>query len=512
MIVLLLEKNWGSGSIDKINALTYWLSTYPKDVPCFIFGCESTIPDANIERYHHKERDNAVRALCDEVLLRSKSIGVRGKITHAYLTKMLGYDLDKVDVVYEGPGDGIDKLQKFLKKNGCPAEFERSLFEFQLRPHVVYERPVNFDTTIVISRPYITKNDDKVRLNSDITIDGVKKTLWCETSEIYRQFLLSERVDAFVCALLPFAMRAGKDIRCEAPVSEQFLHNLSEVLIPHLCAHDSRIYRTSIFADCESSTLICGNAVATGMSCGVDSFYTAALYYDSKYPSMNLTHLYCGNYLYGNDGPIYERAQNTARDLGLPLVQTATNINETLRLPHLYTHFFKTMFGVLALRKMFRTYYYSSTEDFSYFDLKENSIKDTAKSELLLLYAFSCSDFQVITGGGRSARLEKTQGIINFSTAHKYLNVCLHPEKEQNCGRCAKCMRTLLMLDMLGALDRFENVFDVNDYRDNRIKSFAYLVEQKKSPMLLETYNYFSKADPLLIQEVEDIVHRRMIT
>src|SRR5688500_4934966 len=68
IIVLMLEKNWGSNGIDKINALTYWLSSYPNEIPCFIVGCESTIPDKPLERYRHKERDDALRALCNEVL------------------------------------------------------------------------------------------------------------------------------------------------------------------------------------------------------------------------------------------------------------------------------------------------------------------------------------------------------------------------------------------------------------------------------------------------------------
>lgn len=114
---------------------------------------------------------------------------------------------------------------------------------------------------------------------------------------------------------------------------------------------------------------------------------------------MNLTHLYTGNYIYGNEGAIYERAELVAKDLRLPLVQTRTNINEQLKLPHLYTHFFKTMFGVLAMRKLFRTYYYSTAEDFSHFDLKDNGTNTTAAIELLLLYTFTCFDFNVVTGG-----------------------------------------------------------------------------------------------------------------
>ena len=215
--------------------------------------------------------------------------------------------------------------------------------------------------------------------------------------------------------------------------------------------------------------------------------------------------MYCGNYLYGNEGAIYERAELAAEDLALPLVRTTTNINEALRLPHVYTHFFKTMFGVLALRKLFRIYYYSSAEDFSHFNLKDNSIRDTAELELLLLYVFSCPDFQVVSGGAKSERIEKTRAICTLATAKKFLNVCIYPEKKLNCGKCGKCMRTLLMLDMLSSLDLFRSVFDIDEYRRTRLDSFVYLVEQKRSIMLSEVYRHFLRTEPLLLKEAEEI-------
>ena len=398
----MLEKNWGSKSVNKIKALTHWISSYPKDVPCSLIGCESTIPDMELTRYLDKSREDAIRDLCNEVLKRSNSIGVRGEITFKYLTEVLGYDISKVDIIYEaGSSDNPGRLHNFLIKNKCPIAVEGSALAFQSNPYVMYEKPILFGKQITISRPYVGVTGSTARLSADIFIDNQIKNLYCETDSKYSKYLLSERADAFLTAILPFAMRSGKDIVCEAPVSEQFLHNLNEILIPQLCSHDERLHETKITATEDSSNLDCGDEVATGMSCGVDSFYTVNLYKSSQFKSMNLSYLYCGNYLYGNDGPIYERAELAAKDLGLPLVCTTTNINEALRLPHLYTHFFKTMFGVLALRKLFRIYYYSTAEDFSHFQLENNSTRDTAEIELLLLYTFSCADFQVITGGAK---------------------------------------------------------------------------------------------------------------
>jgi hypothetical protein len=504
MIVLMLEKNWGSSSIEKIRALTYWVSSYPQTIPCYLIGCESTIPSMELSRYLDRDRDDSIRDLCNEVLKRSNSIGVRGKITYTYLVEVLGYEKHKIDIIFQkGSSDNLGLLNKFLIKNNCPIIIEEGALAFQSNPYVVYERPIVFEQKIVISQPYVNIIGDTARLSSDINIDGQIKTLYCETSIKYSKFLLSERTDAFLSILLPFAMRSGKDITCNAPVSEYFLHNLCEILIPQLCAHDNRLYSTKLFAVGDSAILDCGGSVATGMSCGVDSFYTVNLYKSSKFKSMNLSHLYCGNYLYGNDGPIYERAELASEDLGLPLIRTATNINEILRLPHQSTHFFKIMFGVLALRKLFRIYYYSTAEDFSHFNLKNNGTSDTVEIELLLLYVFTCPDFQVLTGGAKSERLEKTSSISNLATARKLLNVCLYPEKTQNCGKCEKCRRTLLMLDMLDSLDLFEAVFDTDEYRKDRLGSFVYLIRQKNSVMLSGVYQHFLKVEPDLIKQAE---------
>jgi hypothetical protein len=363
---------------------------------------------------------------------------------------------------------------------------------------------------IIISAPTICQTENSsIRLSAEVSINGEKKILWCETDQEYEQFLLLERLDAFLVAILPLAMRIGKNIICEAPVTEQFLHNLNQTLIPLLCKGDSRLFNSKIIANTDSSKLISENGIATGMSCGVDSLYTTLMYLNSPFASMNLTHLYTGNYLYGNKGAIYDRADSVAKTLNLKLVKTRTNISELFKqfgLPHVPTHFFKTIFGVLCLRKLFKIYYYSSAGDFaSDFLLKNNSDKDTTNIELLLLYTFSCPDFQILTGGGSVDRLQKTKELINFGVAQKYLNVCLNPYLNINCGKCGKCLRTLLAIDTFDALDSFRNVFDVDEYRKNRLDAFLFLVKGSplRNPYLSGVYQYFLSKEPDLIKQAE---------
>lgn len=509
-IVISLEKNFGANSVDRINNLTYWLSRFPQEIPCYLVGCESTIPpsavhDGTILKYKDNSRDEAIRKLCDEVLSRSNSIGVREHITYLHLTEIIGYKNDRIKIIYEkNKVNNQENLKDFIEDNNSLLKLiERDLLRFQTNPTVIYTPGKVTSKTITISKPHIEKVDKKVRVFSLIGIDDQHQKLWCETDEIYKHFLVTDRADAFVCAVLPFALRTGKDIVCEAPVTEQFLNNINKVLIPNLCKSDTRLHNVKVMASIATDSAICGNAVATGMSCGVDSFYTLIEYSNPNLNHLKLTHLYCGNYLYGNDSLIYKRAEKVADMVDLPLVETTTNINEFFSIPHIYIHFFKTMFGVLSLKKLFKTYIYSSAEDFTQFNMSDNSRRSTADFELLLLYTFSTQDFQILSGGGGASRLEKTTEICEHQVVNEYLNVCLYPNLDTNCGKCPKCLRTLLMIDMNDSLQKFKNVFDIKHYQANRLLAFKHLSKNKDYKMLAETYLYFSKHEPELIKLAE---------
>ena len=102
-------------------------------------------------------------------------------------------------------------------------------------------------------------------MSADIDIDGEVKTLWCEVANQYGEYLLWERSDAFLSAVLPLAMRQGKNIVCKAPLTEEFLHNLTEILVPQLCKYDSRLFHSRILADGDARELPSGDAVALSL-------------------------------------------------------------------------------------------------------------------------------------------------------------------------------------------------------------------------------------------------------
>jgi len=74
------------------------------------------------------------------------------------------------------------------------------------------------------------------------------------------------------------------------------------------------------------------------------------------------------------------------------------------------------------------------------------------------------------------SRIEKTQDIADLEIAHKYLDVCYN---FNNCGHCIKCYRTLIVLDFLDKLDYFKPCFDVEAYKKDRVKAYAWLLLAK---------------------------------
>ena len=134
---------------------------------------------------------------------------------------------------------------------------------------------------ITIGVPKINRNNKKARLTVDVEINGETKQLWLEVDEKYEKFLVKDRCDAFVIALLPVAMKNKKELVCLSPVSEELLHNLRTHLIPTLAKSGKSFYRTRISADIKKDPVKNIGAVGTGMSGGVDSMHVLGEYLDT---------------------------------------------------------------------------------------------------------------------------------------------------------------------------------------------------------------------------------------
>lgn len=336
---------------------------------------------------------------------------------------------------------------------------------------------------IIIGKPFISSNAAKTRCICDISVDGMIRSVWFEVDSKYKEYLVTERADAYVIGLLHWCMLNRHDIKCQVPVTEELLYNIKTILVPSLAKYANNLHAIKI--DAEVAPALKGEEVGTGCSCGIDSFDAIYNHYKSDYPNMDLTYLCINNVGafnecyddYGREKVKEERYQKVdvvSKELGIPIIKTDSNFAETFPQIHLYSHTYSSVFAIYMLKKLWKTYYYASSGmDYSKFSL---SALDPAHYELLSLQCFSTSGIRIYSEGGEKERIDKTRDLVDFEPAQKYLHVCL--AKPYNCGVCSKCRRTLVTLDMLDKLDNFKEVFDIGYYKKHREEYYKWLVSQ----------------------------------
>lgn len=385
---------------------------------------------------------------------------------------------------------------------------------------------------IVIKKSSIVKTDNSCRMITPIIENGKQFEVYVEVESQYAQYLCTERADALVWLTLPVAIRQGYDIYCETSVTEMFLHNLNEVLIPQLALGDRRAYKTKIYAKTESS-IIGGDAVGTGISCGVDSLFTVKKYSNSDYSNMNITHLFIANinmelleprnsnlqqWIMHNK-PEFDRFDIVSKSIHAPIVKMYTNFffylcgkefgRDWKMYHHLFVHNFITMASVLSIKKLWKIYYFSSTYDFTQFNIRNNITNDPAHYEVACMHALTVPDFYCFSAGAECDRLEKTESLFDYEIAQKTLHPC-HHGGEKNCSNptCDKCLRALIPLDYYNKLDLFSSVFDVDKYRKHRDEYFYNLVRlynDKFSHVFYERiYELAKNKWPQTIQKAEE--------
>lgn len=341
-------------------------------------------------------------------------------------------------------------------------------------------------------------SEKKVRLVAPIRIDkGTLQTIWFEVKQEYKNYLCSERSDAFIVGVLNYAMRNGHDIVFETPISSDLFYNLNVELIDVLCKTGESYYRTTLLGPISQSKLSRGKAVGTGISCGVDSFFSIANHINDDIESYKITHLTFNNVGSHGEGEkateLYnqrvQRSRNFAKEYNIPLIESNSNIYDVIKQNHYMTHTYTSCFAILCLQKLYSKYYYSSS-----IELKDLSFKDSDKIspghyEKVLLSSFSVNGVEIYSEGANASRFEKTYLVSSYSPSYKYLNVCI-PENE-NCGKCEKCMRTLLGLEAVGALEKYRLVFNIDEYLSHKNYNYAFLFKYtlKKKEDYLSIYS-----------------------
>jgi len=327
--------------------------------------------------------------------------------------------------------------------------------------------------------------------------------LWFEVDEDCADALCAERSDAFLSAILPFAMISGEDIRCDAPVTDQLLYQVREYLLPSLCREAEGYRRISVEAEPAPEAKKSAAFVGTGISCGVDSFAAVLLHTKKRVPeAFRLTHLTLFNTGalhfsgYAGDKPLSQWRAETekefeeriatgkkvAQELKLRFLAVDTNIPDLYQGWFLYSHTLRNLSAVLATQKMWANYYYASAGKgyINHADLTAPS----GSYDALSLTALSLPSLRFYSGGAAYTRLQKTELIADDPIVQKYLNVCSF--HTANCGRCEKCTRTLAALDLLGKREAFKESFpDMSYYESYRWRIMANIAEAREEDVFL---------------------------
>ncbi len=346
-------------------------------------------------------------------------------------------------------------------------------------------------------------------------LDNNSFDMWFDVPSEYKYALCAERSDAFVVALLYFAMVAGEDIKTDIPITEQLLYQLKEYVIPALCRKDDGFDTViHIIADTAHECPKNDNFVGTGISCGVDSFSTVLQHINDDIPDdFMLTHLTLfntGSMNFTGYGKVssleewrsdtvkefdtrIEIGKNVANELGLKFIDIDTNIPDLYQGLFYCSHLYRNCSAVLATQKMWRYYYYASAGE----GIKSNVTLRTSPAEYdtLVLPLISISNLDFYSGGLVLERLEKTSLMADNKIVQKYINVCAY--ETDNCGKCSKCIRTMLALDLLGKLDNFKESFkDMSFYRANKWKYMALIYEaDEKDTYMYELKKYIRKSN-----------------
>ena len=357
---------------------------------------------------------------------------------------------------------------------------------------------------IVIEKPYILTKDGKSRLVANVDIDGNSREVWFEVESQFEKYLCYERGDAFVVAILNYAMRHGHDMESKAPIGEDLYYQLTTDLIPALANNSKVMHHTKLVADVDSSVLPNAGAVGTGISCGVDSFHSLATESQTKFSKHNLTHLAFNNVGSHGEGERAKKlfterkelAKKFCKEYGFVYVEGNSNLHDAIPQNHYLSHTYSSMFSVFALQKMYSIYYYASSgHPFQKFNLTDNELYGCANYELLSLKALSTHSLLIYSEGGEKNRFEKVKEIVKYQPSYNYLNVCLN--QFDNCGKCEKCVRTLVALDALDSLDKYKNVFNIDYYRTH--KNFYYSRLYKGT---LEKNDMYAGVYPLLAKKI----------
>ena len=351
----------------------------------------------------------------------------------------------------------------------------------------------------------IIEQDNDLYIQAPVEYGGKTQYLWYAVDKRYKQYITTEKMDAFVVGSLVFAMRHNEDMEIDGAISERLYHNLSNgymhilrAVIPSL--HIINILPRSLD---DGKSYHCMNGVGTAFSGGVDSFCNISDYFvNNRLANYRITHLLFNNV--GSHGEWdanaarnlfnarYDMLKPFAKEIGLEFIKVDSNLSEFLQFTFPLSHSPRNLSVVLLFQKLFSKYYYSG--GFAYRDCFFGPSNDLASSEPATVLLLSTETLEFMSVGSQYSRVEKTMKVSELESSYKWLNVCWFPDaRGANCSVCLKCCRTLLTLEILGKLEEYRNVFDLDKYRKVKNTYIRHVLRNRNDPFNREIIEYAKK-------------------
>jgi hypothetical protein len=356
---------------------------------------------------------------------------------------------------------------------------------------------------MIIGQPEVVEDGNDTIIQTNIEYAGKKERLWYSVHKKYSRYLTPERLDGFVVGLLPLAMELREDITAKGLMSEKLYYNLMNYYMPIYHLAIPAFTAIKIFpGELTNNRIISQEAVGTGFSGGVDSFYTISRHLlDNDIPSKyKVSHLVFSNV--GGHQPVgeneksqdlfesrYEILKSFPHDIGLDYIKINSNLSDIVKMDFYKSFQPSYLSSPLLLQKLFGKYYIAS--GVSYKDFHVCNVTDIAYTDSMAVHLLSTESLDIISSGGEVSRIEKTRAITSSGIAKHRLNVCQTPHDDgKNCSTCVKCTRTLMTLELLGCTDQYSDVFDLKRWRSVRN---MYIIDK-----------ILRKSDDALINEIKD--------
>lgn len=329
---------------------------------------------------------------------------------------------------------------------------------------------------IIIEKPYITRTISHAVLNCKIRYPSEHETfseylLYYKVPIKYKKYLVTERCDAFIVAVLPQAMLYGYDIECKIPMSERLYFQLTTMQFPAIDNYMKQWSGIQIFAPLSHTGLSSAEQTGLAFSAGIDAFYSLKLTSQTASPH------YHPNYLVflkvgatGSKGgekeeSLYQirknRIQEFAKKYDYPLLEITSNLTEFLEEKNVHSHTYRSASAILAVQKLFSVFYYSSGMELTEFSI---SHRFCGAYDLLTLQSLSTENTQFYSTGLAASRIQKVHGIAEYEPSYEYLDSCLN-RRQPNCT-CEKCKRTRLELYAMGILEKYDKIYDMEVFKN----------------------------------------------